>query len=610
MSFYSDASLVLIPSGYKDQKIYSAKPTDGAGDLVFSRASDATRVASNGLIEKVRTNLTLFSEQFDNAAYSKGTLTVSANAATAPNGTTTADLIYPSANSSNCVIFNGVTISSGVEYSNSVYVKASGKTWTFIRGINDGAGAFFDLSNGVVGTVQSGVTATITSIGSGWYRCSVTQTSTSTTGRLVILVVDGNGSTAVTANGTDGLLIWGGQQEAGVMTDYIATTTTAVSVGPVSGLPRLDYYDSTCPKLLLEPQRTNGLLFSEQFDNAAWTKLGATITANNATSPDGYINADFFAETATLTNGNNRILRQDVSTTANVPYTYSIFIKKNGTRYISMNLSTTTYSGGCTANVDLDNPTSVVSAAYGTGATLGAASIVSYGNNWYRINLTATFSAATTLRCQLNISQDSNFTINYNGNVLNGVLLYGAALEQGAYATSYIPTLSTSVTRVADAASKTGISSLIGQTEGTLFCDIQWVVKPESGSPIVSLVSLNNAANLNNCIILGIERLSGGTNRFYSFVQVGGATVVSLIGSTLTNGRYKAALAYKENDFVLYVNGVQIATDTSGAVPTNSVVIVGGRFVGDSVQVADPINQALLFKTRLTNDALASLTTL
>jgi hypothetical protein len=143
-----------------------------------------------------------------------------------------------------------------------------------------------------------------------------------------------------------------------------------------------------------------------------------------------------------------------------------------------------------------------------------------------------------------------------------------------------------------------------------LFCDIQWQVKPEAGSPIVGLLSINNAADLNNCIILGIERQSGGTNRFYSFVQVGGATVVSLIGSTLTNGRYKAALAYKENDFVLYVNGVQIATDTSGAVPTNSVVIVGGRFVGDSVQVADPISQALVFKTRLTNAQLAELTTL
>jgi hypothetical protein len=143
-----------------------------------------------------------------------------------------------------------------------------------------------------------------------------------------------------------------------------------------------------------------------------------------------------------------------------------------------------------------------------------------------------------------------------------------------------------------------------------LFCDIQWTVKPEAGSPIVGLLSTNSASNLNDCIVLGIERQSGGLNRFYSFVQVAGSITAALIGSSLTTGRYKAAFAYKANDFVLYVNGVQIATDTSGAVPTNSQVIVGGRFVGDSFQVSDPISQALLFKTRLSNEQLQTLTSL
>jgi hypothetical protein len=350
---------------------------------------------------------------------------------------------------------------------------------------------------------------------------------------------------------------------------------------------------------LLEPQRTNGLLFSEQFDNAGWTKIGATITANNATSPDGYINADFFAETATLANGNNRLLRQDVSTTANVPYTYSIFIKKNGTRYISMNLSTTTYSGGCTANVDLDNPTSVVSAAYGTGATLGAASIVSYGNNWYRINLTATFSAATTLRCQLNISQDSNFTINYNGNVLNGVLLYGAALEQGAYATSYIPTLETSVTRVADAASKTGISSLIGQTEGTLFAEITTTDDIATVTPM----GISDGTGLNRVLLFV------GSGDVNALVTVSGVTQAQISSSTISaNTRYKMAIAYKANDFAFYVNGALVGTDTSGTVPACS------KFNYDNGPGTAPFyglnNQALLFKTRLSNTELAQITTL
>jgi hypothetical protein len=58
MSYFDDASLVMIPSGYKTSKVYSVKPTDGTGDLAFTRSNDtATRVGPDGLIEKVRTNV-------------------------------------------------------------------------------------------------------------------------------------------------------------------------------------------------------------------------------------------------------------------------------------------------------------------------------------------------------------------------------------------------------------------------------------------------------------------------------------------------------------------------------------------------------------------------
>ncbi len=102
MSFYSDASLVMIPSGYKTSKVYSAVPTDGSGDLSFSRSNDtATRVGPDGLIEKVRTNLVLQSQTFDNASWNKttdGQVTITANAAAAPDGTTTAEKMIPKRN--------------------------------------------------------------------------------------------------------------------------------------------------------------------------------------------------------------------------------------------------------------------------------------------------------------------------------------------------------------------------------------------------------------------------------------------------------------------------------------------------------------------------------
>jgi hypothetical protein len=595
MSFYSDASLALIPSGYKNGKVYSALPTDGSGDLSFTRASNATRVASNGLIEKVRTNIALYSEQFNDASWNKGTLTVSANAATAPNGTTTADLIYPSANSSNCVIFNGVTISSGVEYTNSVYVKASGKTWTFIRGINDGAGAFFDLSNGVVGTVQSGVTATITSIGSGWYRCSVTQTSTFTTGRLVILVVDGNASSAVTANGTDGLLIWGGQQEADVMTDYIPTTTTAVSVGPVSGLPRLDYLNSSCPRLLLEPQRSNLALQSESFDNAPWGQNGITATANTATSPDGFTNADTLEKVGG--SGGLGFYYIVTTVTSNTTNTFSVFAKyKTGSGIIWL----LGKNSGSFAYFNLQ-----------TGAALSATAgmttkIENYGNGWYRCSFTQDYTGASDYTFGVGVCLAAGAP-NYDATAAatQGVYAWGAQFEAGAYATSYIPTLGASVTRVADAASKTGITSLIGQTEGTIFFDGVISGVQNSSTNIIN-------SEKNTTCSFYMQRVTSSSQISAGFIFSGTTTAVVSGGTVAIGQRVKIAWAYKSGSNALYINGTLINSNTTTFTPPSTF---DDLFLNDDTtyfgyQEGVQFNQTLLFKTRLTNAQLAELTTI
>jgi hypothetical protein len=594
MSFFEDASLVLIPSAIKDQKVYSVKPTDGTGDLTFSRASDATRVASNGLIEKVRTNLALYSEQFDDAAYSKGTLTVSANAATAPNGTTTADLIYPSANSSNSVIFNGVTISSGVEYTNSVYVKASGKTWTFIRGINDANGAFFNLSSGTIGTTQPGVSATITSIGSGWYRCSVTQTSTSTTGRLVILVVDGNGSSAVTANGTDGLLIWGAQQEAGVMTDYIPTTSAAVSVGPVSGLPRLDYLNSSCPRLLLEPSSTTLLPFSEQLDNAAWDKTsgGAAITANSVTSPDGYTNADTI--TGTGASVAFVLVRQTISVASAGTYTFSGFFKYNNHPFVSLNLSA--YDGGGNANYNIQ--TGVV-----TNVSAGStAKIENYGNGWYRCSLTSAIGATDlTGRPSIYVAYDgttSDFpsTAEATG---KAVYAWGFNMCLGSYVQSYLPTLSTSVTRLAETASKTGITSLIGQTEGTLFAEFT----PTSNEN-AEVVQMYANTSLDNVVSIGC-----GSGNIYGVVYTASSyRFQPSISRTIPNNTFKVAICYKNNDFAFFINGEKVAQSSNSYVPTAPLT---GIYLAEPLFLAkNTINykSVLTFPVRLTDTQAIELT--
>jgi len=503
MSFFDDASLVMIPSGYKDQKVYSVKPTDGTGDLTFTRASDATRVASDGLIEKVRTNLVL-----NSATFVTQTITVGANPHT--------------------ISFTGT------------------------------------------GTIV------ITGTGSG------TLVGTGAANRVSLSFTTTAGSLILTGTGTVTLA----QLETGdIATDYIATTTTAVSVGPVSGLPRLDYLDSTCPRLLLEPQRTNVDLNSETFG----ASTGTTIVLNNTTSPDGYVNADKLVEDTstgvhiTSTGGN---LGGSVDSSV---YSVSIFAKASGRTRI--NIFDNNQAGGGYSNFDIANGI-VIS---GTGK------IEDYGNGWYRCIIFPTKNNSTTSNVQIRLI-DSGTNTSYTGNGTGGVYIWGAQVEAGAYATSYIPTLGASVTRVADAASTASVPSLIGQTEGTMFIEF-------------------NRTNVLEGAFFMLSNLVGTTtnayqNSFYFLQQANGTMVVEVYVaavpqvlftvSALSVGTHKMALAYKANDFALYVDGVQLGTDTSGSVPTANFLSIGGAVDGGAQKQA--VSQALLFPTRLTNAQLAELT--
>ena len=170
-----------------------------------------------------------------------------------------------------------------------------------------------------------------------------------------------------------------------------------------------------------------------------------------------------------------------------------------------------------------------------------------------------------------------------------------AQLELGSYATSYIPTVASSVTRNADVISKTGISSLIGQTEGTLFCDVNL----NSRANFTYFAIATNLALTNN--YLGIAFLNNAIT-FDSVVA--GALQANIIHSNTSTGRFKIAAAYKANDFVLYINGTQIGVDTSGTVPTCSEI---GLSVFNQAQALN-YNSAQIYKTRLTNEQCILLT--
>ena len=163
-----------------------------------------------------RRNLLTRTEEFGTSPWIKvGAQSVTSDAAVAPNGTTTAEKLIPSSASDLQAIYQGQTFSA-VTYTASVYAKAAEYSWLFVRvdGVSNGY-VFFNLSSGTIGTQETGRTGSISSQGNGWYRCTVTWTSTGGTGNVLIGASNANATPVFAGNGTSGILVWGAQLETG-----------------------------------------------------------------------------------------------------------------------------------------------------------------------------------------------------------------------------------------------------------------------------------------------------------------------------------------------------------------------------------------------------------
>jgi hypothetical protein len=577
MSLFDDASLVYIPTGYKPTKNYSGKPSTGGADMTFSRASGATRVNSRGLIEKVRTNLLLQSNSFDTTWFNTNSTETGGQAGY--DGTTNAWLLDKNATQGRVT----QSISQSGIQTLSVYAKKG--TSEFLRMFVNGPNSsiFFNLNDGSVQSSASIVSGKSTDVGGGWYRCEVAFDGTTT---AVNIYPAESGSTA----GTSGnVYIQDAQLETGdIATNYIETTSAAVSVGPVNDEPRLTYnpVNPTAPSLLMEPQRTNLALYSEQFDNAAWSQTRGTITANAIASPDGYTNADLWAQNTGETTA--AALLQNISVTSGTAYSLSVFAKKQNKNFLGIRANSVS---SIPSYFDLENGT------LGDINPLHTAKIEDYGNGWYRCSIS--YTTNSTIAGHIFYPTDgSSLTVTDSG----GIYLFGAMHEAGSYGTSYIPTLGAAVTRLADAASKTGISSLIGQTEGTLY--VEFSTQPEGNYD--SRISISDVTT-NNWVFLGKD---GPVYRAY--VKGSGSVAYSNTSEgILDSGIVKMAIAYKNNDIAYYFNGTQrLSSNSISFSGTLDSLIFGNNFNIGAVEESMKINQALLFTTRLDNATLATLTSL
>ena len=552
--------------------------------ITFSRSSNATRVGPDGTVQYAPHNLLTYSAQFENAAWTKSASSVSSNVVAAPDGTVTADKVIEAASSLDHAVYQTPTVSA-VTYTLSVYAKAAERTQVlldFSGGTNFGA---FNLTAGtVVSTAGTGLTASIQNVGNGWYRCSITQPQSA--GTLYPSVGPAvAGARVYAGDGTSGVYIWGAQFSQGsIAGDYTPTTSAAVYG------PRFDYDPQTyaAKGLLIEEQRTNLVTYSEQFDNANWVKYNATITANAAISPDGTTTADLLAEnTAT----DVHVMYQSVGVTSGTAYAWSGHLKAAGRNIVKLTCQATAVIYAVEFNLSTGTSTNI------SGS--GTATITAMGNGWYRITASATASGSGTGFWQLDLGSAPN-TYSYTGNGSSGVYVWGAQLEAGAFATSYIPTIASSVTRSADVASVNTLSPWFNATEGTLFVEASNVkgVYPH-------LAGLETDAN--NAIWSYAQEASS-TTRYGNLDAVSGGTLsVSINTAAAAVTTIKQAAAYKANDFAVCVNAGTIVSDTSATVPSVTKLQIGTR-TATQYWLNGYIRRLAYYPRRLTNAELQALT--
>ena len=321
-----------------------------------------------------------------------------------------------------------------------------------------------------------------------------------------------------------------------------------------SGEPRIDFKDNTKGALLLEPTRTNLINQSQTFIGG-WSKInGVVVSGEKVTSPDGTLNASQLVFNGTT---GGRIERGITGLTQGADYTVSVYARvSSGTQVVNF---------GSVNDFEYTLTT-----------------------KWQRLTRTQPENDTTAyprFRC------DDAATIE----------IYAFQLEVGSYATSYIPTSgqANGVTRVAESSSQTVPDGVIGQTEGTFFLDFK---KERNGLEVWSI----NDGTSSNRVYMGFN-----DSNFISQVRSSNGSAQASFTTALNNNtRYKCALAYKLNDFVLYINGVQIGTDNNGVVPLNMSKLSAYASTSSDAPFFSPTNDVKLYNTRLSNSELAALTTI
>lgn len=384
--------------------------------------------------------------------------------------------------------------------------------------------------------------------------------------------------------------------------------STSTRVGPTglvetvaTHLPRLEYNPITLAQigLLVEMQRTNIATYSEEFDHWTWLKTASSATANATTSPAGTTTADKIAENTTT--GVHGVTR-NVTAGPSTAYSASVFVKAAGRTRGRIELFG--YNGSGTADFDLTAETATAGV---TGTWTGhSAAIQKFPNGWYRVSLTVTTGVGITAIDMKILLANAAGATSYTGDNTSGLFLWGAQLEAGPKANSYIPAGAAEVTRAADIGVMTGtnFSSWFNAAEGTFVVDFIKPLNVLTGkSPCVVAARQSGAGN-DAANTIEIQAQPATANR--GLVAVGGVSQAALSFTAGGLASVKAALAYKANDFALSANGAAAVTDTSGTLPTVNSLNIGYNTTTDVL--CSHIRKISYYNTRVSNAQLQTLT--
>lgn len=351
--------------------------------------------------------------------------------------------------------------------------------------------------------------------------------------------------------------------------------------------PRIDFTNYSKGALLLEPQRTNSITYSEDFSNGSYNKNNATVTPNNTTAPDGTTNADKITSTGTAPYARATFTHSTLTS-----YTVSIFAKKGDENYLY--IRALALSSQPIASFNLST------GSLGTVNTGLTAEMQSYSNGWYRciIKYTTTSSISNNL-IDFGFASSDNSRFSSSGKF---TYFWGAQIETGDYSTSYIPTAGSTATRVKDLVTDGGNEYVINSEEGVLYIETSALANDLSERRF----SISDGTS-SNVVRIGYTNVS---NRIIAVIYNGTNQAVLTYTSPDITTNSKIAVKYKANDFALWVNGVERSTDISGSTFASGTLNSVDFNVGGVNHFYAKTKQIKIYNTALTDAELQTLTTL